>query len=70
MHRTPRTALRSLFKVLGIVALGIALATPSAHAAERKKSPAKKQQVSAPSAKRSTARATPPKKTTVARGKA
>lgn len=61
MPRPPRTALRSLFQVLGVVALGIALATPTAHAAERKKSPAKKQQVSAPSAKRSTARAAPQK---------
>ena len=56
MHRSPRTALRSLFQVLGIAALGIALAAPGVHAAERKKSPARKQQVSAASAKRSTAR--------------
>lgn len=61
MHRPYRTALRSLFKMLGSVALGIALATPAAHAAERKKSPAKKQQVSAVSAKRSTAKAAPNK---------
>ena len=61
MHRPYRTALRSLFKMLGTVALGIALATPAANAAERKKSPAKKQQVSAVSAKRSTAKAAPSK---------
>lgn len=61
MHRPYRTALRSLFKMLGSVALGIALAAPVAHSAERKKSPAKKQQVSAVSAKRSTAKAAPNK---------
>lgn len=64
MHRPPRTALRSLFQLLGMVALGIALATPAAHAAERKKAPAKKHQVSAPSAKRSTVRAAPQKQVT------
>ena len=42
MHRPYRTAVRSLLKMLGTVALGIALATPTVHAAERKKSPAKK----------------------------
>ena len=61
MHRPYRTALRSLFKMLGSVALGIALAAPVAHSAERKKSPAKKQQVSAVSAKRSTAKVAPNK---------
>ena len=61
MHRPYRTALRSLLKMLGTVALGIALVTPTAHAAERKKSPVKKQQASAVSAKRSTAKAAPNK---------
>ena len=67
MPRPYRTALRSLFQVLGIAALGIALAAPGAHAAERKKSPAKKQQLSAPSAKRSVARAKPARTVTPAR---
>ena len=67
MPRPYRTALRSLFQVLGIAALGIALAAPGAHAAERKKSPAKKQQISAPSAKRSVARAKPARTVTPAR---
>ena len=70
MLRPYRTALRSLFKMLGTVALGIALATPAAHAAERKKSPAKKQQVSAPSAKRSSAKAAPTKQVAASRSKA
>lgn len=70
MLRPYRTALRSLFKMLGTVALGIALATPAAHATERKKSPAKKQQVSAPSAKRSAAKAAPTKQAAASRGKA
>ncbi|MDD2712759.1 MAG: D-alanyl-D-alanine endopeptidase [Simplicispira sp.] len=61
MHRPPRTALRSFFQVVGMVALGIALAVPSVHAAERKKAPAKKQQVSSASAKRPTLRAAPRK---------
>ena len=69
MLRPYRTALRSLFKMLGTVALGIALATPAAHAAERKKSPAKKQQVSAPSAKRAPAKAAPGKQAAASRGK-
>ena len=70
MPRPYRTALRSLFQVLGIAALGIALAAPGAHAAERKKSPAKKQQVSAPSAKRSVARAKPARTATLSKSKA
>ncbi len=70
MHRPYRTALRSLLKMLGTVALGIALATPTVHAAERKKSPAKKQQVSAVSAKRSTAKAVPRKQVAASRTKA
>lgn len=61
MHRPSRTALRSFFQVLSAVALGVALAAPGVHAAERKKAPAKKQQVSAVSAKRSTANAAPRK---------
>ncbi len=70
MPRPYRTALRSLFQVLGIAALGIALAAPGAHAAERKKSPAKKQQISAPSAKRSVARAKPARTATLSKSKA
>ena len=70
MPRPYRTALRSLFQVLGIAALGIALAAPGAHAAERKKSPAKKQQLSAPSAKRSVARAKPARTATLSKSKA
>ena len=70
MPRPYRTALRSLFQVLGVAALGIALAAPSAHAAERKKSPAKKQQLSAPSAKRSVARAKPARTATLSKSKA
>ena len=62
MHRPSRTALRSLFQVLGMVALGVALAAPGAHAAERKKTSAKKQQVSVSSAKRAPARAVPQRK--------
>lgn len=61
MPRPSRTALRSFFQVVSTVALGIALAVPAAHAGERKKAPAKKQQVSSVSAKRSTARAAPRK---------
>lgn len=61
MHRSSRTALRSFFQVLSVVALGVALAAPGAHAAERKKAPAKKQQVSSVSAKRLTSRAVPHK---------
>ena len=70
MPRPYRTALRSLFQVLGIAALGIALAAPGAHAAERKKSPAKKQQLSAPSAKRPIARAKPARTATLSKNKA
>ena len=70
MPRPYRTALRSLFQVLGIAALGIALAAPGAHAAERKKSPAKKQRLSAPSAKRSVARAKPARTATLSKSKA
>ena len=44
MHCRPRTALRSFFQVLAAAALGLALASPAAHAGERKKAPAKKQQ--------------------------
>ena len=43
----PRTALHSFFQVLAAATLGVALAVPAAHAGERKKAPAKKQQVSA-----------------------
>lgn len=62
MHRPSRTALSSFFQVVGVVALGIALAVPGAHAGERKKAPAKKQQASSVSAKRSVARAAAPRK--------
>ena len=52
MHeRTPR-ALRSFFSLLATAVLGVALAMPSAHAAERKKVSVKKQHVSASSTKR------------------
>ena len=47
MHCRTRTALRSLFQVLATATLGVALALPSVHAGERKKAPAKKQQVTA-----------------------
>ncbi|WP_027994941.1 serine hydrolase [Simplicispira psychrophila] len=67
MHRPSRTALRSFFKVLSVVALGVALAAPGAHAAERKKSPVKKHQVSSVSVKRSTSRAAPRKVVTRAK---
>lgn len=45
MHCRPRTALRSFFQVLASAILGLALAVPAAHAGERKKAPAKKQQI-------------------------
>ncbi|NMM75704.1 serine hydrolase [Acidovorax sp. SRB_24] len=54
MQSRPRTALRSFIQVLGVAALGVALAAPGAEAAERKKSAAKKQ-VSTVAAKRSVA---------------
>ena len=44
MQCRPRTSLRSLFQVLAAATLGLALAVPAAHAGERKKAPAKKQQ--------------------------
>lgn len=43
----PRTALRSLSQVFAVAILGVALAVPGTHAGERKKMPAKKQQVTA-----------------------
>ena len=54
----PRTALRSLFQVLAAATLGLALAVPSGHAAERKKAPVKKQQTSASVTASKTAKAT------------
>ena len=67
-----RTALRSLFQVLAAATLGVALAVPAAHAAERKKAPAKKQQASSVAApakagKRISARLDPRSKTVSAK---
>ncbi|MBP7605435.1 MAG: peptidase S11 [Giesbergeria sp.] len=62
----PRTALRSLFQVLAAATLGLALAVPSGHAAERKKAPVKKQQTSASVTASKTAKATKATKATKA----
>ncbi len=67
----PRTILHSVFKVLAAATLGLALAVPGAHAGERKKVPAKKQQVAiAKTAKRVAVRLEPRGKTVVAKTKA
>ena len=55
MHCRPRTHLRSLFQVLAVTVLGVALAVPAAHAGERKKAPVKKQQVTIVKAVKATA---------------
>ena len=51
MLRRPNAVLRSFFQALTIGVLGLAISLPTAHAAERKKSPSKKQQVSSAAAK-------------------
>lgn len=67
MHRPHSTRLRSFFQVLGAAVLGMALAAPGVHALERKKAPAKKQQVSAAAAKKPAARSAHARKPAVAR---
>lgn len=59
MHHPVSTRLRSFFQVLGVAAISVALVMPSAHALERKKAPAKKQQTSAASAKKAVVRNAP-----------
>ena len=52
MLRRPNAVLRSFFQALTVAVLGAAISLPAVHAAERKKSPSKKQHVSAVAAKR------------------
>src|SRR5690606_18426062 len=63
MHHTHRTAVSRFFKLLGCLFVSAALIAPAAHAGERKKASAKKEQVSSVKSKRAVA----PRKTAASR---
>lgn len=68
-HRS-MTALRSLFQLCAIAILGVALAAPAAHAAQRKNPPEKKQQAAAKKRPATSASAAPRKVSAQAKSRA